>query len=179
MPKHVRCDTKACIVSKRHNNSPLLSVLFFIHPLLFPFLTLMLALPPCPSLVRKLSISSTTWRWRVLSGIEAFIRFLFQFVWCLFNAVEMEKCSSYNDNYYCFGIMVTKKQAKKKRNVLLNVVQIALEMLCFFKESTNPSDGPFLSSHRQMGIKMTANHLRCPATKTNKQKTKWWQIFLK
>lgn len=46
------------------------------------------------------------------------------------------------------------KNAKKKRNVLLNVVQIALEMLCFFKESTNPSDGPFLSSHRQMGIKM-------------------------
>lgn len=41
----------------------------------------------------------------------------------------------------------TKKRKKKpKRNVLLNVVQIALEMLCFFKESTNLSDGPFNSS---------------------------------
>lgn len=34
------------------------------------------------------------------------------------------------------------KKKKIKRNVLLNVVQIALEMLCFFKESTNPSNGP-------------------------------------
>lgn len=41
------------------------------------------------------------------------------------------KCSSYINNYYCFGIML-KKWNKKKRNVLLNVVQIALEMLCSF-----------------------------------------------
>lgn len=45
----------------------------------------------------------------------------------------------------------TKKQ--NKRNVLLNVVQIALEMLCFFKESTNLSDGPFYSSHLADGNK--------------------------
>lgn len=59
-------------------------------------------------------------------------------MWCLFNAVEMEKCSSYNDNYYCFGITVKKKKektTKNKRNVLLNVVQIALEMLCFLKRA--------------------------------------------
>lgn len=62
-----------------------------------------------------------------------------------------------------FGIMV-KKTTKKKRNVLLNVVQIALEMLCFFNESTNLSDGPFYSSHRQMGIKRPANHSRCLMT---------------
>lgn len=110
-------------------------------------------LPLPPFLVRELSISSTTPRWRVLSGIEAFIRFLFQSVWCLFNAVEMEKCSSYNDNYYCFGIMVKDKTKKKKqkketnkRNVLLNVVQIALEMLCFLKRAqtwaTVPSSPP-------------------------------------
>lgn len=61
---------------------------------------------------------------------------------------------------------------KIKRNVLLNVVQIALEMLCFFvfcfvfvyflfcffKESTNLSDGPSSSSRWQMGIKWPANH---------------------
>lgn len=94
-------------------------------------------------------------------------------MWCLFNAVEMEKCSSYNENYYCFGIMVKKKKRRKKtnkRNVLLNVVQIALEMLCFFKESTNPSAGPFRSSHRQMGIKQPANQSRCLMTKMSASK---------
>lgn len=55
-------------------------------------------------------------------------------MWCLFNAVEMEQCSSYDDNYNCFGIMVKKNQ-QKKRNVLLNVVQIALEMLCFYQRA--------------------------------------------
>ena len=49
--------------------------------------------------------------------------------------------------------------------MLLNVVQIALEMLCFFKESTNLSDGPFYSSHRQMGIKQPANQSKCLMTK--------------
>lgn len=83
-------------------------------------------------------------------------------MWCLFNAVEMEKCS-YNDKYYCFSIMVKKKI---KRNVLLNVVQIALEMLCFFKESTNPSNGPSNSSRWQMGIKWTANHHKGLMTKS-------------
>lgn len=37
-----------------------------------------------------------------------------------------------------FGIMVKKKRQKidkNKRNVLLNVVQIALEMLCFLKRA--------------------------------------------
>lgn len=58
-----------------------------------------------------------------------------------------------------------KNKTKKKRHVLLNVVQIALEMLCFFKESTNLSDGPFYSSHRQMGIKQPANQSRCLMTK--------------
>lgn len=102
-------------------------------PLLSLRLSLMLALPPCRSLVRKLSISSTTWRWRVLSGIEAFIRFLFQFVWCLFNAVEMEKCSSYNDNYYCFGIMVKKqKQNKKKETCVVECCTDSTRDVVFF-----------------------------------------------
>lgn len=36
-----------------------------------------------------------------------------------------------------FGIMVKKKKQtkKNKRNVLLNVVQIALDMLCFLKRA--------------------------------------------
>lgn len=58
-----------------------------------------------------------------------------------------------------------KTNVQKKRNVLLNVVQIALEMLCFFNESTNLSDGPFHSSQWQMGIKRPANHFRCQMTK--------------
>lgn len=63
--------------------------------------------------------------------LRPLLEFLFQFVWCLFNAIEMEKCSSYNNNNnnYCFLALWLKKD--KKRNVLLNVVQIALEMLCF------------------------------------------------
>lgn len=41
--------------------------------------------------------------------------------------------SSYNYYYYCFGIIMEKKERKKEKHVLFNVVQniIALEMLCF------------------------------------------------
>lgn len=97
------------------------------------------------------------------TGIEAFIRFLFQFVWCLFNAVEMEKCSSYNDNYYCFGIMVKKKNNKKQEKCVVECCTDSPRdvVFCFFfKESTNLSDGPFYSSHWQMGIKRPASHFR-------------------
>lgn len=147
-----------------------LSSLFSLTSLLHPSSSLMLALPPCPSLVRKLSISSTTWRWRVLSGIEAFIRFLFQFVWCLFNAVEMEKCSSYN-NYYCFGIMVKGKKKKRKMTKKKNpnktnekcVVECCTDStrdVVFFNESTNLSDGPFHSSRRADGNKTACQSIQ-------------------
>lgn len=111
----------------------------------------------------------------VLSGIEAFIRFLFQFVWCLFDAVEMEKCSSYNDNYYyCFGIMVKKKKnqkTKKKENCVVECCTDSTRDVVFLKESTNPSDGPFYSSHRQMGIKQPANQSKCLMTEISSSMT--------
>lgn len=81
-------------------------------------------------------------------------------MWCLFNAVEMEKCSSYNDNYYCFGIMF-KKATKKQEKCVVECCTDSTRDVVFFKESTNLSDGPFYSSQRQMGIKQPANQSRC------------------
>lgn len=62
--------------------------------------------------------------------------------------------------------MVKKLQKKEKR-----VVECCTDstrdvvFFFFFKESTNLSDGPFYSSHRQMGIKQPANQSSCLMTK--------------
>ena len=112
-------------------------------------LSLSLALPPCPPLSSVSCLSPAPLEGDVYYLVlRPLLDFYFSSVWCSFNAVEMEKRSSYNDNYYyyCFGIMVKTKRNKKnknknkqkktnKRNVLLNVVQIALEMLCFLKRA--------------------------------------------
>lgn len=61
-----------------------------------------------------------------------------------------------------FGIMVKKKN-KKKKNQEKCVVECCTDStrdVVFLLESTNLSDGPFYSSHWQMGIKQ-------PATQSN------------
>lgn len=69
------------------------------------------------------------------------IRFLFQLMWCLFNAVEMEQCSSYDDNYNCFGIMV--KKIDKKEKCVVECCTDSTRVVVFLSESTNLSDSPF------------------------------------
>ena len=81
---------------------------------------------------------STTLRWRVLSGIEAFIRVLFQFdVVFIQMPLRWEKVILFIMIIvvvFIFVLHYGEKQTKKyKRNVLLNVVQIALET-CFLNE---------------------------------------------
>lgn len=64
-----------------------------------------------------------------------------------------------------FGIMVKKKKDKKidknKRNVLLNVVQIALEMLCFLKRAQTRVTVSSTPPERQTGIKQPASQSKC------------------
>lgn len=104
-------------------------------------------------------------------------------MWCLFNAVEMEKCSSYNDNYYCFGIMVKKKKEQKKKTQEKCVVECCTDStrdVVFLLESTNLSDGPFYSSHRQMGIKQPATQSRCLMTEISSVMTDFqYKSFVK
>lgn len=144
----------------------------FVLPL-FPLLRLLShASHACSSSV-SLScpwISSATWRWHlVLRPLLLLLLLDFHFSLCGVcsmpsrwkNALLMMIIIV----FWHYGLRKTKKHEKKSWNVLLNVVQIALEMLCFFfvfcfNESTNLSDGPFYSSHWQMGIKRPANHFK-------------------
>lgn len=61
------------------------------------------------------------------------------------------------------ALRLKKKQQKQEKCVVECCTDSARDVV-FFKESTNLSDGPFYSSHWQMGIKQPANQIRCLMT---------------
>lgn len=71
------------------------------------------------------------------------------------------------------ALWLKKKTAKKEKQekCVVECCTDSTRDVVFFKESTNLSDGPFYSSHRQMGIKQPANQSRCLMTEISSAMT--------
>lgn len=120
----------------------------------------MLAIPPCPSLVRKLS----------LAPLEGDVYYLVLRPLLDFYFSSCGVCSMplrWKNALLIMIIIVLAlwlKRTKKQEKCVVECCTDSTRDVVFLLESTNLGDGPFYSSHRQMGIKQPATQSRCLMT---------------